>query len=65
MLYIFKGTNTHWADYATFASYAGGGSAALQFANKFINSKYNSVMGSYEPKEEFHADGNYRSYDKK
>ena len=39
----------NWESYGIFASYAGGGSAALQFGNKLINSKYNSAMGSYEP----------------
>ena len=41
-------TNTNWESYAIFASYAGGGSAALQLGNKFVNSKYNSAIGSYE-----------------
>lgn len=44
-------TNGHWDHYDLFASYAGGGSAALQFANKFVNSKYNSAIGSYDSKE--------------
>lgn len=44
-------TNGHWDHYDLFASYAGGGSAALQFANKFVNSKYNSAIGSYDAKE--------------
>ena len=44
-------TNTNWESYAVFASYAGGGSAALQLCNKFVNSKYNSAMGSYDPIE--------------
>ena len=41
-------TGKHWEDYAIFASYAGGGSAALQLGNKFVNSKYNSAMGTYD-----------------
>lgn len=41
-------TGGHWDHYEIFASYAGGGSAALQFANKFVNSKYNSARGSYD-----------------
>jgi hypothetical protein len=43
--------NISWDGYATFAGYTGGGGAALQFGNKLVNSKYNSVIGSYEPKE--------------
>ena len=42
--------NINWSGYYTFAGYTGGGGAALQFGNKFINSKYNSVDGGYEPK---------------
>lgn len=41
-------TGTTWNDYTIFAGYAGGGSAALQFGNKFVNSKYNSSIGSYQ-----------------
>jgi len=44
--------NIAWDGYATFAGYTGGGGAALQLGNKLVNSKYNSVVGSYEPKEE-------------
>ena len=44
--------NISWDGYATFAGYTGGGGAALQLGNKLVNSKYNSVVGSYEPKEE-------------
>jgi len=40
--------NKHWEDYSVFASYTGGGGLALQFGNKFVNSKYNSAMGSTE-----------------
>ena len=39
--------NINWSGYSTFAGYTGGGGAALQFGNKFINSKYNSAPGSY------------------
>lgn len=42
--------NINWSGYSTFAGYTGGGGAALQFGNKFINSKYNSIDGGYEPK---------------
>lgn len=42
--------NINWGGYSTFAGYTGGGGAALQFGNKFINSRYNSVEGGYEPK---------------
>ena len=41
-------TNTVWADYAVFASYTGGIGSALQLGNKYINSKYNSMPGSYD-----------------
>lgn len=40
--------NITWPDYTVFASYTGGAGLALQFGNKFINSKYNSLPGSYE-----------------
>ena len=40
--------NIRWDGYETFAIYTGGGGTALQFANKFINSKYNTASGSYE-----------------
>lgn len=39
---------TGWQNYETFASLTGGGGAATQIANKFINSKYNSAPGSYK-----------------
>ena len=42
--------NIDWSGYSTFAGYTGGGGAALQFGNKFINSKYNSVQGGYDSK---------------
>lgn len=55
-------TGEHWDHYDIFASYAGGGSAALQFANKFVNSKYNSAMGTYEAREEIHpSNGSYQT----
>lgn len=40
--------NIDWPGYITFASYTGGGGAALQFGNKFINSRYNSIAGGYD-----------------
>ena len=40
--------NITWSDYTVFASYTGGAGLALQFGNKFINSKYNSLPGSYD-----------------
>ncbi len=41
-------THTNWDNYATFASYTGGG-AAVQLVNKAINSKWNTKPGSYSP----------------
>ncbi len=38
--------------YDTLASLSGGGSAATQIANKFINSKYNSAQGTYQEKND-------------
>lgn len=47
---IYKGQT--WGNYETFASMAGGGSAATQIANKLINSKYNTAPGETgKPKE--------------
>lgn len=43
--------NINWAGYDIFAGYTGGGGVALQFGNKFINSKYNSAPGSYSSNE--------------
>ena len=43
-------TGTSWSHYDIFASYTGAGGAALQLANKFVNSKYNSASGSYQDK---------------
>lgn len=40
---IVKGTT--WGNYETFATMTGGGSAATQIANKFINSKFNTPQG--------------------
>lgn len=40
--------NIDWAGYVVFASYTGGGGAVLQFGNKFINSRYNSIAGGYD-----------------
>lgn len=36
-----------WDNYETFAIFSGGGGAATQVANKFVNGKYNSVRGGY------------------
>lgn len=44
--------NINWDSYAIFASYTGGGGAVLQFANKFIDSKYNTASGSYNAVDE-------------
>ena len=43
--------NIDWAGYTIFASYTGGGAAALQFGNKFINSRYNSIAGGYDERK--------------
>lgn len=43
--------NIDWAGYVVFASYTGGGAAALQFGNKFINSRYNSIAGGYDERK--------------
>ena len=43
--------NIDWAGYTIFASYTGGGAAALQFGNKFINSRYNSIVGGYDERK--------------
>ena len=44
---LWKGTR--WDNYETFATFTGGGGAATQLANKFLNSKYNSSQGeSYD-----------------
>ena len=40
---MYKGLN--WSGYDTFASLTGGGGAATQVVNKFINSKWNSNQG--------------------
>lgn len=40
-----------WSGYVVFASYTGGGGAALQFGNKFINSRYNSIAGGYDERK--------------
>lgn len=36
-----------WGSYDVFAAYTGGAGLGLQFGNKFINSKYNSPIGSF------------------
>ena len=41
---IYKGTT--WGNYETFATFTGGGGIASQVANKFINSKYNTPLGT-------------------
>lgn len=41
-------TKTNWGNYDTFAFITGGGGAATQIGNKFINSKYNSLPGTYK-----------------
>ena len=40
----YKGIS--WQNYETFSTWTGGGGAATQIANKFINSKYNSQVGA-------------------
>ena len=37
-----------WSHYETFALLTGGGGAATQVVNKFVNGKYNSMPGTYE-----------------
>lgn len=39
----YKGT----LDYVTFATICGGGGIANQTVNKYINSRYNSIVGGY------------------
>lgn len=46
---VWRGAS--WENYETFASLTAGGGAATQIANKFINSKYNSMPGSYREEE--------------
>ena len=41
-----------WGNYETFATLTGGGSSALQAANKYINSKFNSEAGKPFIKQE-------------
>lgn len=41
-------TKISWGSYETFATLAGGGGAAAQIGNKFINSKYNSGAGTFK-----------------
>ena len=38
-----------WGSYEVFAAFAGGGGAVAQVSNKFINSKYNTVSGGFDP----------------
>ena len=39
-----------WEHYETLATMAAGGGPMTQVANKFINSKYNTDIGTYERK---------------
>jgi len=39
--------NIDWGGYPVFATYTGAVGAAVQTTNKYINSKYNSPVGSY------------------
>lgn len=41
-----------WGNYETFATITGGGGAATQVANKLINSKFNTPLGTYNKKDE-------------
>ena len=43
-------------NYDTFAFLTGGGGATTQVVNKLINSKYNSVPGSYQQRGVTHND---------
>ena len=45
-------TDHNWQHYETLANLDGGGYADNQIANKFINSKYNSEVGSYKEKND-------------
>ena len=45
-----------WGNYDTFAFLTGGGGATTQVVNKLINSKYNSVPGSYQQRGVMHND---------
>nr|DAP50677.1 MAG TPA: hypothetical protein [Caudoviricetes sp.] len=40
-----------WDHYETLATMAAGGGPMTQVANKFINSKYNSGIGTYEERK--------------
>lgn len=40
-----------WDHYETLAAMAAGGGPMTQVANKFINSKYNSGIGTYEERK--------------
>ena len=39
-------TNTDWRGYDTFSNLTGGGGIGAQLVNKFINSKYNTPLGT-------------------
>ena len=47
---VWKGTN--WQNYETFSTMTAGGGAATQIANKFINSKYNSQIGTHKENQD-------------
>ena len=49
-------TAQSWGNYDTFAFLTGGGGATTQVVNKLINSKYNSVPGSYQRRGVTHND---------
>ncbi len=44
---MIKGTT--WGNYDAFATFCGGGGAASQVVNKFINSRFNTPAGSWGP----------------
>lgn len=43
--------DARWDHYETLATMAAGGGPMTQVANKFINSKYNSGIGTYEERK--------------
>lgn len=57
--------NIDWGGYPVFATYTGAVGAAVQTTNKFINSKYNSPVGSYSNGELSGAGINEQSNTKK
>ena len=44
--------NIDWGGYPVFATYTGAVGAAMQTTNKYINSKYNSEVGTYKEKND-------------